>query len=75
MDICKSIGVPPWIVQLRHDGSHGDMQDSHVVRDALIFAIQWLKVSQIMSKNKRTAPSWVLIFSQSINQWNYRVID
>lgn len=44
VETCGSLGVPSWIVRIRHDGSHGEMQEPRDLYDALVFATRWLKV-------------------------------
>ncbi|OQV15739.1 hypothetical protein BV898_10128 [Hypsibius exemplaris] len=45
LEICKRVGVPPWVVQMRHDASHAEMHDVEAIQNALIFALTWLKAN------------------------------
>ncbi|XP_055345457.1 uncharacterized protein LOC129593262 isoform X2 [Paramacrobiotus metropolitanus] len=41
--ICQELGVPEWLVRVRHEASHGDLKEHDELRDALVFAAKWLK--------------------------------
>ncbi len=44
-DVAKKFRVPNWIVDVRHESSHGHLPSEEVLIAALAFAIQWLRVN------------------------------
>ena len=45
--------VPDWLVTLRHDAAHGELPAAHLLRHALVAALQWTVVRcQLVSDGK-----------------------
>eukprot|EP00057_Strongylocentrotus_purpuratus_P026084 XP_011680558.1 PREDICTED: uncharacterized protein LOC764633 [Strongylocentrotus purpuratus] len=44
-EVALKIGLPKWIVDIRHQGTHGHMPKREVLESALRFGLNWLKVT------------------------------
>jgi len=43
--LADAVGIPRWIVDIRHDSAHGSvLPDIEVLRSAARFSMNWLKV-------------------------------
>ena len=44
-DVAKCLAIPRWIVDVRHDTSHGQMPGYEVLKSAVAFCFKWLVVN------------------------------
>ncbi len=44
-DVASKLGIPSWVVRLRHESTHGDMPAQDDVLEALDIAIRWMFVN------------------------------
>lgn len=46
--LCFQLGLPQWLVMLRHDASHSMLPSLPMLRTAALSALNWLKVHTVI---------------------------
>jgi len=83
LTLAQKRGIPAWIVEIRHDGTHSQLPPLAVLRSASIFLLNWyytnyweIQTSSINDIQQATSDSFSLVFPNSNdNNSNGKMIE
>ena len=56
-DVAERFGIPDWIVEVRHETTHGHMPSKELLLDALAFCLKWINQNYWIPELKKLSQS------------------